>query len=137
MNTKLRFIATTLIWMMVSFVSVMSIAIPGSMTSGAVILTLIGMILAYATTRTLWQAEEAEKIIEADQRIRHGKRKRGSGDSKAEMLLSLMDDDEREAFKRALQEQMLQGANRLRDDGELADDEVPLTDLLYEDKRQH
>ena len=45
-----------------------------------------------------------------------------------------VDDDEREAFKRALQERMLQGATRLRDDGELDDPEVPLADLLREDR---
>jgi hypothetical protein len=107
------------------------------MTSGAVIITLMGLIFAYATTRNLWREEQPQGDRLARRREVLGeKRKRGQGDTKAEMLLALMDDDEREAFKHALQEQMLRGASRLSDDGELMDDEVPLADLLRENDRR-
>lgn len=137
MNNTLKLMVTAWVWVMVTVLGIVSIAIPGGMTSGAVIIVLMGLIFAYATTRNLWKTED-EQVTRRELRreVLGEKRKRGAGDTKAEMLLALMDDDEREAFKQALQDQMLRGAARLRDDGELDDDEVPLADLLAEQERR-
>jgi len=134
----IRLLVTGFIWLMVGIIGVLSIAIPGAMTSGAVIVTAMGLIFAYATTRSIWKADfmgEEKPGREA----RYEKPKRGTGGTRAEMLLALMDDAERDAFKRALQERMLQGAARLADDGELGEDDMTfetLEALLAEQDRK-
>ncbi len=134
MNNILRLVVTAIVWVMVTALGSISIIIPGEMTSGAVYITLLGLIFAYATTRSLWRVEQPQQDrLKKSRELGAEKRKRSTGDTKADMLLALMDDDEREAFKQALQARLLQGATRLRDDGELDDIEVPLEDLLRED----
>jgi hypothetical protein len=135
MNNILRVMVTAWVWVMVTVLGIVSIVVPGGMTVGAVFITLLGLSFAYATTRGIWRlGDEDEDNDQLEQRreVLGEKRKRGTGDTKTDMLLALMDDDEREAFKRALQDQMLRGAARLNDDGEL-DGEIPLADLLRED----
>lgn len=137
MNTIWRLGVTAWVWVMVTVLGIVSIAIPGGMTSGAVFIVLMGLVAAYASTKAIWglRDDDDENRVAQRREVLGEKRKRGAGDTKAEMLLALLDDDEREAFKRALQAQVLRGAGRLRDDGEL-DDEVPLADLLREDEER-
>jgi hypothetical protein len=125
----IRLLVTGFIWLMVGIIGVLSIAIPGEMTSGAVIVTALGLIFAYATTRNIWQVEARTTRSERTRERIYEKPKRGAGETKADLLLSLMDDDEREAFKRALQERVLRGTSRLADDGEIETDSVTLETL--------
>lgn len=62
------------------------------------------------------------------------KRKRAEPD-KVRLLMDMMDEDEREAFKQAMKDRLLGASDRLRDDGELPADADMLDTYLNERKR--
>ncbi|MEO0561131.1 MAG: hypothetical protein AAF125_03405 [Chloroflexota bacterium] len=131
-----RLIATALIWAIVGIIAILSIVIPGEMSSGAVILTALGLIFAHASTNSVWKGERTDE----KQAEPIAKRKRGDGETKVDVLMSMMDDDEREAFKQALQSRILGDVSRLADhedvigdDGELSLDDLDA--LLERDAR--
>ena len=81
------------------------------------ILAIVALAMAAGATGMIWAGDETDSA--ADASVHQGnnddyreKRKRGQGDTKAEML-ALMDEDERLAFKQALQQQMLESSARL------------------------
>jgi hypothetical protein len=132
-----RLIASMFIWAVIGLIPLLSLAIAEEIAAPVAWITLFGMAFAYAATRQIWNlgGEEDEKKQSGDYA---GKRKRGSGDTKADMLLALMDDDEREAFKEALKQRMLDSSARLSDDGEIESefDVTSLEALLREDRER-
>ncbi|MEQ8675139.1 MAG: hypothetical protein RLP44_20545 [Aggregatilineales bacterium] len=99
----------------------------------------IPLIAAILATFFMWAVPELVKEDVEKARIAGGqsateKQKRNAtpqGESRLSMLMELMDDDEREAFKHTLKQRIL-AENRLSDDGEFYSG-VPLNDLLAED----
>ncbi len=103
------------------------------------ILAIVALAMATGTTGMIWTGDENDNAAGALGRAVNNddyreKRKRGNGDTKAEMLLALMDEDERQAFKQALQQRMLESSARLGDDGEI---DTPTLEALLNDKRDH
>ena len=102
------------------------------------IVAIVALSMAMGATAVIWgdgesdfTDEGAASGAENDDYYRE-KRKRGAGDTKAEMLLALMDEDERQAFKQALQQRMLESSARLGDDGEI--NTTTLESLLQSDQ---
>lgn len=59
-------------------------------------------------------------------------KRRAASEDRMALLMDLMTEDEREAFKQVLKRQIL-AERRLTDDGEFVMDSAPLGSLLYED----
>jgi hypothetical protein len=122
-----RFLATACIWV-VSFgvtVGVIEFVTHGMNVIGAAIIVVLALTLAFLITLSL--RHERTPITDDE------KRKRttfSESPNKTDMLLALMDDDEREAFKEALKQRMLDSVSRLSDDGESP---VAFDDLLRTD----
>lgn len=116
---------TGFVWATVGATLIVALNMAGDVTAGVVVMTLIGFAFATHTSRVIWGLTEQQTANKAEP---IAKRKRTAPNS-TELLLDLMDDDEREAFKHALAERVLARADRLRDadDGELP---VGLDDLL-------
>ena len=103
------------------------------------ILAIVALAMATGATGMIWTGDENDNAAGALGRAVNNddyreKRKRGNGDTKAEMLLALMDEDERQAFKQALQQRMLESSARLGDDGEI---DTPTLEALLNDEQDH
>lgn len=126
MQDTARIGLTAFIWAVVGAVLMTAVTMAGDVTSGVVILSAIGFVFASQTTKSIWR-DETETATRAEP---IAKRKRGAPNDSTALLLELMDDDERQAFKEALAERMLNRVDRLSDDdGELP---VGLADLINE-----
>lgn len=99
-------------------------------------LFIMMMVAAMASTIMIWMLPifgNRSEHTEQTQQQEPGKAKR-EGDDRLALLLSLMDDDEREAFKAALKQRVLAdvgGPVGGPDDGELPYDAESLETLLY------
>jgi len=123
-------LVTAFIWLVCGIVAVSA--------SDNFIVVAVALAMATGATGMIWGDNDSsldEAIGKAVSGEGSGKRKRGEGDTKAEMLLALMDDDERQAFKRALQQQMLESSARLSDDGEI-ENATTLEELLKSDNHR-
>lgn len=136
-------VATMTLWITCGLIAVMTVIFSnGSYSWEMVGIPLIAAILA---TFFMWvapilsqqDAEKARYEAEAAMYKQGGKQKRinaPSGDSRLSLLLELMDDDERAAFKETLKRRVL-AEQRLTDDGEFYGD-ASLGDLLDEADHQ-
>ena len=107
---------------------------PGDMP----LIAAFGLLVALLATFLFWGLPEVAKIYDARLAARLGevptsdKAKRQSGDTLA-LLLELMDDEEREAFKEALKQRTLDNIGY--DDGELPYSNETLASLLGDQDR--
>lgn len=105
----------------------------------AVIITLMTLVFALLTISNIWKSAGLEtprqrRVVQVPVNLdRQGKAKRAPAsarppslrDEKLELLLELMDEDERRAFKRALKEEYLSGKARPASLNQLIDGELP------------
>ena len=124
-------IVTSFMWLILGVISILGIVFsdgPGGYDPTWIV--IMPMILAFAGTFSIWVlpglagVEQNESVNE--QHIE--KAKRQAGTSKLDLLLEMMDDDEREAFKQTLKRQVLSDM-RLGEDGELPRQ----AEILWED----
>jgi hypothetical protein len=119
-----RFLATAFIW--AAGAGIIDLSTHGMNTFGTVVVVGLVLLFAFLTSRSIWY----ERVPLTDDVTRHEKRKRttfSESPNKTDMLLALMDDNEREAFKEALKQRVLDSVSRLSDDGEIP---VAFDDLL-------
>lgn len=147
-NNLGRVITTMFIWGVSLVLSIMSFymwdegGLPPLIT-----MTLIMVVLALTTHATgiIWKNSGQERPRQRPtvqvpanlSRTNQEKQKRGANpvirDEKLALLYELMDDDERRAFKRALQEDYLSTPKRARPLSTLVDGELPFDDESYFD----
>jgi hypothetical protein len=135
---KAKMIATIAMWLMgiVITVSAMSRDFLGTPIpeQNMVWLAISPLVIAVLGTFMLWvvpELDSTEAASKTEQSI--GKAKRQQGD-KLSLLLELMDDDERQAFKQLLKQQVLEETGYA--DGELPYGGDTLESLLNEDTGQ-
>jgi hypothetical protein len=129
-------LSTIAVWAALGLIAMMAVIDNSSMTGMWV--ALGAMLTALAATVVIWVVAEAVKkpgppktTRETSDHLRAAeKAKRQPGD-RLSLLLELMDDDEREAFKETLKQRIMDDM-RLNDDGEL-DYHTTLEDLLDDD----
>lgn len=131
-----RFLLTLFIWAIIGAIGISSFIDEG-ITSGGVILVVI--LLSFGTGLTnILMGQGSSSSSKADETAMMEKPKRTGADvDKTELLLSMMDDDERAAFKAALQQRILDSTARLSDDVR-SDGEVDietLEELLQNERR--
>lgn len=127
-----RIQATVVIWLTLAFIATMGLVFgPGADLPISDVL-LIGFMGAAAATIAIWliTAFTDDKGESAEQKGALAKAKRSEADRLA-LLLELMDEDERSAFKDRLKREVLAGA-RLGNDGEI--DLPHHLDDLWEDE---
>lgn len=128
-------VATVGIWLAITGI-IISLMVTGAQAGWMV--SMVALFVALAATARIWSGGETRSsgAFNAGARESLEKLKRGGGESDAKMrlLLEMMDDDERYAFKQAMKERMLRGGI----DGELNYDANSLGALLDDDeyKRQ-
>ena len=133
-------IITLVMWALLSVISIGAV-IGGSsfatssnvevMALGPPIIALIGTFIIWVLP-DLVRNEHKENIAKLTNK-EHSKGKRQSGGSdKLSLLMELMDEDERQAFKETLKQRILEDA-RLDADGELSYGADTLESLFYED----
>ncbi len=138
-NDFWKAVATITIWVISGLVALSTVMF----SSGSYSWEMVGipLIVALLATFFMWvapilsqqDAEKARYEAEAAMYKQVGKQKRTNapvGDSRLSLLLELMDDDERAAFKETLKRRVL-AEQRLSDDGEFYGD-TSLGDLLDE-----
>lgn len=125
-----RFLLTGFIWAVVGLIGI--VAVNTGVGFGSVVIIALGLTFAYVTTRSLWGLENNNSD---DASTSQRKRKRHEIQSeKIDMLMAMMDEDEKTAFKAALKQRLLDSTTRLSDDGEAP---VALSDLLDDDEAQY
>lgn len=121
-----KFLLTLVVWVICGFVAVFPMFNEG-ISSGAVMVIVIALIAAVGATSVLWgDGDETDTDIKTAQE----KRKRDETMPQVDLLLSMMDEDERAAFKDELKRRVLdERTARLSDDGE-----VQSLDALLDEK---
>lgn len=133
-------IVLTLIWIgcvVVSIVSATNNVLFGA-TGDASMAIVFPLVVALLATFAIYGFPEMMQAINRGQErdrnhLTPEKGKRLAGDDKLALLLSMMDEDEKDAFKDALKRQMLARNRSPFEDGELSDDAEVLTAMLDED----
>lgn len=137
-NTMWRMIATSVMWVALGIVSVMGIIFSSNLGDDAALIIGLPLSLALIGTIAIWLGPAIVEVQREKIRAQNGlgvpdmteKAKRGGLD-KYSLLMQMMDEDEREAFKTALKQRMLDDA-RITDDGEIN------VDMAYfEDDERH
>lgn len=127
--------ATVFIWGMASLISLFALNTSFDVSIGVVFIILVAMSFAYASTRVIWGVASTPAASTPANADDVDKPKRAVRDSKAEILLALMDEDERESFKEALKHKILYEGARLSDEGEL---DIPTSvDALLQEERRY
>lgn len=125
-NNLGKALATIVMWMISGVLSMAVIMqANGQFGDGTAIMMAIPLIIVLLGTFFMWVAPEFAKNdrIEAERKHEHEreKNKRYSNEgSRMAVLMEMMDEDERQAFKQALKRKML-GESRLTMDGELSE----------------
>lgn len=132
-----RVIITSIIW-----IGCLSIAITTLITGSNMIGVIFPLLMAVGGTATIWGSasskSERRQALTRDQQDNFYKAKREDAyEQKMRLLMEMMDDDEREAFKQALKRQLL---NQDSKRGHLVDGELPFDadeyDYFESDERQ-
>lgn len=140
MSTKEAKAAITVImWVMLSIISVTAVAMSGSGNiSDLMLLFMITFppLIAAAATALMWIPEFRRSREDWESNQEKAKRV-PDGQSRIDMLLAMMDEDEREAFKETLKAQVLRDSRRevVSEDGELPTSLAALIDA--EASQQH
>jgi len=131
MNTIAKTIITLVMVTILGVISLMTILEAGAGFSlGEIILAIAPMGLALGTIKTLW----VESRSSSDEG-QYEKAKRNSSHSNFDLLMEMMDEEEREAFKETLKRRVLNQMSSSMD-GELPADSETLAALLDEDAQQ-
>lgn len=123
-----RVIATTIIWL-----GCFGLVGANILTGGSGIVTLGILFIAMLASVPIWESKESNKSTKApaDTTFHPEKLKReDSYDQKMRLLMELMDDDERAAFKQTLKEQLINHHHHLTDG--MVDGELPFDADEYE-----
>ena len=129
-----RGVATIFIWMMVAGISITTIMQSNyGIQSGEGIVIIMSMIVGAIATGAIWKnsGNSSQEPQNAQQRLEKAKRGAASGNSKLALLMEMMDDNEREAFKDTLKQRLLDEAVYGSSDGE----SLSLETLLEEEAR--
>lgn len=121
-----KMVATLGAWVVLGIISTVAIVNAEALGEDASVIAGVPLAIGVMITGIIWMGEAAIEASMERRRMEHGqpsqetveKSKREAGMSKMELLLEMMDDDERAAFKETLKQQML-GEKRLNSDGEL------------------
>jgi hypothetical protein len=150
-NNLGRVITTMFIWGVSLVLSVMSFymwdeaGLPPIIT---MIIIIVVLALTTHTTGIIWKNSGSERqrpTVQIPVNIqRQSKAKRSTSsarmpslrDEKLALLYELMDDDERRAFKRALQDEYLDQRSRSKSLSNLIDGELPFDDPYFEDDNE-
>lgn len=128
-----RMVSTATMWMVLGIISVMAVIFSVNLGDNAAVAIVLPLVMGVIGTAFIYGLPEAIDLVRGRQDGQHraeqqpGKGKRGESD-KLMLLMQLMDDDERAAFKETLRRSVLRDA-RLSDDGEL-----PLSAAYFEDE---
>jgi hypothetical protein len=141
-NSLAKAVSTIMMWILLSTISILALVADSETTNhmvshdGLVPLVIVPIIIALIGTFVIWGLPEIMKdkdTLKLGGQLDEsgGKAKRKQGDKLA-LLMEMMDEDERQAFKTALQQRLLQEttANTAYDDGELPYDAETLESLL-------
>ena len=131
-----RMFVTIMMWISIA-VTEFGIAIYGAVSKRDITLPLmIPLIIAFLGTLAIWVIPEylASRSAPESTHADSSKTKR-QGVDKLSLLLELMDDEERAAFKKRLERQVLEEAN-VGEDGELPDEGNTLESLFYEEGKR-
>jgi hypothetical protein len=123
-----RVFATAIIW-----IGCFGLVGANIITGGSGIVTLGILFIAMLASVPIWESKESDKSSKtpSDTTVNPEKLKReDSYDQKMRLLMELMDDDEREAFKQTLKQQVISHRNPLSD--RLIDGELPFDADEYE-----
>lgn len=133
MNTLGKTIATVFMWIILGAIGMSGIlADPGLGGTESAIIAIGAMLAGIIGTGMIWSPEVFNGSSHDESKQTHTeKAKRQAGDQRMALLLEMMDEDEREAFKETLKRRVLNGA-RFSEDGELPYG----ADMLYEDERE-
>lgn len=119
-NDRAKAIATAVIWLSLAMISLFAVANSYSMGDLAVILLgTLPVLLALLGTIIIWVVAP---MVTQPRTGSIEKAKRGSGGDRLAILLEMLDDDEREAFKKMLKQQAMRemgSSSRISEDGEL------------------
>lgn len=132
-------IVTAVAWIALSIVSVMAVifANGSNIEDWALVAMALGPLgIAVATTAIIWDQKDSVQTSDSAQDQQYEKAKRtGRGQSRLDMLMDMMDEDEREAFKETLKEQVLRDFRQgnISEDGELP---TSLASLMEDEGRQ-
>lgn len=133
-----KFALTITIWVLSAGIGITALIVSET-NSGAEDIAILSLLTSLVATFIIWAIPELTGSTKTNkQSIMEsvGKAKRShTGEDRVSMLLQLMTEDEREAFKHSLQQQILHDA-RLSTDGEFVSDNTSLESLLHEDSEQ-
>ena len=142
MSNTGRIIATVIMWLVlgiISIVAITSVSGPWAYTNGGDLVPLVlgSLFFGLVGTYMIWVRPEMYKYKYA--RTQNGEssekaKRQGSGNQKMALLMELMDDDEREAFKETLKRRVLDEA-RIGGDGEITYGDTTLESLFYEEDK--
>jgi hypothetical protein len=146
MSNTWRIILMVVVWIALGSIAASAIGaahLSGNIDANAI--TIIAMVMATVSTIAIWLGPEWVTARRGGSQTHYisgewEKAKRGANnlpeDSRLALLLELMDEDERQAFKERLQRQVLDEAY-LTDDGEIAYRGQSLKTLLEDEAEQH
>ena len=142
MSNTGRIIATVIMWLVLGTISIVAITNNSgvwnnSMGDDILPLVLGSLFFGLVGTYMIWVRPEMYKYKYARTQNGEGSEKakrQGSGSQKMALLLELMDEDEREAFKETLKRRVLDEA-RIGGDGEITYGDTTLESLFYEEDK--
>ncbi len=125
---------TTLgIWAIMGMISLSAIIFSdGNPNLFTLLIVLTPLLLGLGATLAIWMDSDSDTNNSSETTHDSEKAKRVAGDKYA-LLLQMMDDDEREAFKYSLKQRLLDAVYEDYDDGELPS--ASLEDLLMSEKK--
>lgn len=131
--------ATALIWIICGLIVIFGVVDVNSNYTDTVIVA--PLIAALIGTGIIWMPDIIRASQEGASSSQTGKSKRRpSGESRYDLLMQMMDSDEREAFKAALRQRVLDdasyGRSRYGEDGELPMDANALSDFIDDAPRR-
>jgi hypothetical protein len=132
MNEAAKAIPTIIIWLVAGGIAITALIASRGDIGTAIPIIAIVMAVGLFSTAAIWTSEGAGK--NASQRITEtpekAKRRGGTPDSRMALLMEMMNEDEREAFKETLKRRILdEAAYGGMNDGELPES---LSDLMDE-----
>ena len=130
-----KMISTIFVWLVMGIIAIVTLTREGLDLIGGVILAVTLLAMATIVMKTIWGGPGIIGI--RDENGIAGKSKRGSRrEERLALLLDMLDDQEREAFKEALKRRVLEDADYA--DGELPYSSETIESLLLDenDKRR-
>ena len=139
----MKMLSTLAIWAITGTISIFGITSNTNINSDLVWITILPLIIALIATFMIWVAPELARadnaakathlhIGDSEKAKRDASR---SDESRLSLLMEMMDDDEREAFKDTLKRRLLDDY-RVNEDGELFADSATLESLMHDEQNQ-